>query len=89
MLRYDGKCTTAIVYTNNIDKNCEDQIIDITNNPAFTNPIKIMPDTHAGEGTVIGFTMKLGKELSPNTVGVDVGCGVSAVNIGKGLFPGI
>jgi RNA-splicing ligase RtcB len=32
---------------------------------------------------VIGFTMKMGERICPNTVGVDIGCGMTAVNIGQ------
>lgn len=36
--------------------------------------IRIMPDTHAGMGCVIGFTAALGEKVVPNLVGVDIGC---------------
>lgn len=39
-------------------------------------PIRIMPDVHAGEGIVIGFTMPLTNMLNPAYVGVDIGCGM-------------
>jgi RNA-splicing ligase RtcB len=42
-----------------------------------------MPDAHAGAGAVIGFTSTLGSKIIPNIVGVDIGCGVLAFNIGK------
>jgi len=35
-----------------------------------------MPDTHAGKGIVIGFTMPLTTMLSPAYCGVDIGCGM-------------
>lgn len=38
--------------------------------------IRIMPDTHAGMGCVIGFTAALGDKVVPNLVGVDIGCGM-------------
>lgn len=44
--------------------------------------IRIMPDTHAGMGCVIGFTAALGEKVVPNLVGVDIGCGMFVVNLG-------
>jgi len=45
--------------------------------------IRIMPDVHAGAGCVIGFTGDLGDKVIPNIVGVDIGCGMRVLNLGK------
>lgn len=45
--------------------------------------IRIMPDAHAGAGCTIGTTMTIADRVCPNLVGVDIGCGMLAVNIGK------
>ncbi len=82
-MKIDGKYTTAIVYTDEVEQTCLDQIKQMVNNEQFTNPIAIMPDCHAGYGSVIGFTMKLGDKLAPNVVGVDIGCGMLALNLGN------
>ena len=42
-----------------------------------------MPDVHAGKGCVIGFTGDLGDKVIPNIVGVDIGCGMLCVELGK------
>ena len=42
-----------------------------------------MPDGHAGAGCVIGFTANLGDKVIPNIVGVDIGCGMLTVELGK------
>ena len=42
-----------------------------------------MPDVHAGGGCVIGFTGDLGDKVIPNLVGVDIGCGMRVLNLGK------
>jgi RNA-splicing ligase RtcB len=44
-----------------------------------------MPDTHYGAGAPIGFTMPLPDRIVPNIVGVDVGCGMAATNLGDDL----
>ena len=55
----------------------------MADNPAFSDSkIRIMPDVHAGKGCVIGFTADLGDKVIPNIVGVDVGCGMLACELG-------
>lgn len=82
MLEINGKHTTALVYVEEIDEATLEQIHQIVNHIAFTNPIRIMPDTHAGaSNSVIGFTMELADKIIPNTVGVDIGCGMNSVCI--------
>ena len=45
--------------------------------------ITIMPDVHAGKGCTIGTTMTIVDRAVPNIVGVDIGCGMYTVNLGK------
>lgn len=45
--------------------------------------ICIMPDVHAGKGCTIGTTMTIADKVVPNVVGVDIGCGMYMVNLGK------
>jgi len=59
-----------------------EQIQEMVDHEAFQNDVAIMPDTHVGSGAVIGFTMPLGDRVVPNTIGVDIGCGMYAVNFG-------
>lgn len=47
--------------------------------------IRIMPDAHAGKGCTVGTTMTLNGKVTPNLVGVDIGCGMLAVNLGKDI----
>lgn len=70
MIAYKGDYTTATVMIDEMDKTTVDQILIMTNDPSFTQPIVIMPDCHAGKGSVIGFTMALGNRIIPNIVGV-------------------
>jgi RNA-splicing ligase RtcB len=74
MFEIKGKYTTAKVMIDNVEESCVSQITHFVNHPAFTNPVAIMPDTHAGKGSVIGFTMKLTDKIIPNVIGVDIGC---------------
>lgn len=81
MLEIPGKYTTAKVMIDHIDSTTMSQIYEFINHPAFTNPIAIMPDTHAGKGAVIGFTMELTDKVIPNVIGVDIGCGMLSFTI--------
>jgi len=85
MFEIKGKYTTAIVTIDDVEQQCVDQIHRMTNNPVFTNKIVIMPDTHAGKGSVIGFTMSLTDKVISSVVGVDIGCGVLSFNIGDAI----
>lgn len=45
--------------------------------------IRIMPDAHAGKGCTIGTTMTIKDKITPNLVGVDIGCGMLVVPLEK------
>ncbi len=83
MFELKGKYTNAVVMADQVEPECVSQIITMINHSAFTNPVVIMPDTHSGKGSVIGFTMRMGEKLIPNVVGVDIGCGMLSANFGK------
>jgi len=68
-----------------IEDNCLEQVRTLVDHPAFTEPIRMMPDAHVGAGAPIGFTMPLPDRVVPNIVGVDVGCGMIATNLGDDL----
>ena len=72
------------IFTDNIEKEALEQINTLIEQPAFKDcKIRIMPDVHAGAGCVIGFTADLGDKVIPNIVGVDIGCGMLTVDLGK------
>lgn len=81
-----GKYTVAIVTIDELDQETYKQIIEFVNHEAFTNPVVVMPDTHAGKGAVIGFTMLLPDKVIPNVIGVDKGCGMLSYDIGQGTL---
>ena len=85
MIPLTGKYTSAKIMIDDVEESAMAQIVSFLNHPAFTEPVAIMSDVHAGKGSVIGFTMPLTAKVIPNIVGVDIGCGVVSVNIGKTL----
>lgn len=72
------------IFTNNIEEEALNQINLLLEQEAFKDcKVRIMPDVHAGAGCVIGFTGNLGDKVIPNIVGVDIGCGMLCVELGK------
>ena len=84
MIEIKGKYNTAKVFTDNIEEEAISQIVNLLNQEFVKDSkIRIMPDTHAGAGCVIGFTAYLGDKVIPNLVGVDIGCSMLTVELGK------
>jgi len=86
MFNIEGEYNTATVglrSPDQLDENCLNQIQEMVNHQAFEgeDDVFICPDTHWGAGAVIGFTMPVKDKIVPNTIGVDVGCGVLAANL--------
>ncbi len=82
MIEIQTKKNTVKVFTDNIDKQTKQQIAATARDPAYADSkIRVMPDTHAGRGCVIGMTMTLHGRVSPSLVGVDIGCGMEVVKL--------
>ena len=72
------------IFTDNIEPEALEQIYGVLKLPENEGlKVRIMPDVHAGKGCVIGFTADLGDKVIPNIVGVDIGCGMLCVELGK------
>lgn len=82
MIELRGKHNNCKVFTDNIDNETIGQLIALMNQSSVTDSqIRIMPDTHAGKGCVIGTTMTIGNKVIPNLVGVDIGCGMAVAEL--------
>ena len=84
MIEIKGKVNTAICYARSIEDEAVEQIRRMCDHD-FTadSKIRIMPDVHAGKGCTIGTTMTITDKVVPNIVGVDIGCGMYTVKLGK------
>lgn len=84
MLEIKGKVNTAVAYAKVIEDEAIEQIRRMCDYE-FTegSKIRIMPDVHAGKGCTIGTTMTVIDKAVPNVVGVDIGCGMYTVKLGK------
>ena len=72
------------VFAETFENEAWEQVKKLANYSAYDNSIiRIMPDAHAGKGCTVGTTMTLHGMVTPNLVGVDIGCGVLVVNLGN------
>lgn len=86
MFEIEGKYNKAKVFATVVENECISQITEMCNQKWLKGcQISIMPDTHAGKGATIGTTIKLKDKVSPSLVGVDISCGILAVEIPKSL----
>ena len=79
-----GKYAVAQIMVSEIEESTRNQIQTFLNCPVFKDCIiRIMPDCHAGNGAVIGFTSTRNGYIIPNLVGVDIACGIETYKIGN------
>ncbi|MCR5061441.1 MAG: RtcB family protein [Saccharofermentans sp.] len=79
-----GKVNTAICYAKVVEDEAIEQIRRMCDYPMTEgSKIRIMPDVHSGKGCTIGTTMTITDKVVPNVVGVDIGCGMYTVDLGK------
>ena len=62
-----------------IEDSAWEQVKNLANHPCAFHHIAVMPDAHRGYGMPIGGVMAFKNAICPNAVGVDIGCGMVAV----------
>lgn len=82
MVILEGKYNSCTIFTDNVDNETILQLHLLLSQEFISgNKIRIMPDTHAGSGCVIGTTMTIQDKIVPNLVGVDIGCGMLTIKL--------
>ena len=82
-----GVYTSAKIFNTEKENNTMDdyalaQLKALCDNQVFDGcTIHIMPDVHPGKVGTIGFTSTLGKQVLPNVIGIDIGCGMSLAKV--------
>lgn len=72
------------VFAKTIEDEAKEQINSMNVCEAYKdNIVRIMPDCHAGAGCTIGTVIAVTDRVVPNTVGVDIGCGMLVTDLGK------
>lgn len=79
-----GRYGSAKVFAKDLEDGAREQIKTLLDQDFLEgSTVRIMPDVHQGMGCVIGFTADMGDKVIPNIVGVDIGCGMLTVELGK------
>lgn len=79
-----GRVNTAVCYAKVVEDEAIEQIRRMCDYIITEgSKIRIMPDVHSGKGCTIGTTMTIQEKAVPNIVGVDIGCGMYTVKLGK------
>jgi tRNA-splicing ligase RtcB len=72
----DGK---VVSWATNLEKEAEQQAIRTASMPFVVKPLALMPDAHLGIGATVGSVIATEGAIIPSAVGVDIGCGMIAV----------
>ena len=72
------------IFASIVDDKTKEQVKELSESDAYKNcTIRVMPDCHAGKGCTIGSVIQYQNRVVPNTVGVDIGCGMLVTELGK------
>ena len=62
-----------------VDEQAKDQLANIARMPFVHSHLAVMPDVHVGKGATVGSVIATRGAIIPAAVGVDIGCGMMAV----------
>ncbi len=72
----------TLIFAETFEYEAYSQIKKLANFEAYQDEkIRIMPDAHAGKGCTVGTTMTITDKITPNLVGVDIGCGILTIKL--------
>lgn len=74
-----GSASIAKVWTDHVEERAMQQIENVISMPFIHKHVAIMPDVHAGYGATVGSVIPTKKAIIPAAVGVDIGCGMMAI----------
>src|SRR3954466_14491235 len=69
------------VWTDALEPTARRQLENVARLPIVHGHIAAMPDVHAGIGATVGSVIPTKGAIVPSAVGVDIGCGVNAVQL--------
>lgn len=72
----------TVIFAETFEPQAMEQVVKMSNFEPYQNEkVRIMPDAHAGKGCTVGTTMTISDKVTPNLVGVDIGCGMLTVKL--------
>jgi len=77
----DKGCVPVHVWTEDIEHEALEQLINVAQLPIVHSHVAAMPDVHAGIGATVGSVIPTRGAIIPAAVGVDIGCGMNAVRL--------
>lgn len=77
----DGQTVPIKIWTDQIESEALNQLYRLSSLPFIHNHIAVMPDVHAGIGSTIGTVIATKGAIIPSAVGVDIGCGMCALQL--------
>lgn len=87
MIELIGRKGSVKIFTDEVEDAAMSQIAKMLNSPITQDAkLRIMPDVHYGKGATIGTSIQLPEDrsewrVSPNVVGVDIGCGMMSYKL--------
>src|SRR2546430_14198669 len=80
----EGGRVPVKVFTDDLEPHARAQLANVAQLPIVFGHVAAMPDVHAGIGATVGSVIPTGRAIIPAAVGVDIGCGMNAVQLSLG-----
>lgn len=77
----NGERAPVFVYTDDLDAATRDQLERVASLPIVHSHVAAMADAHLGKGATVGAVIPTREAIIPAAVGVDIGCGMTAVRL--------
>jgi len=78
-----GEKVPIKIWTDDLEPQALEQLKNTAKLPFLFKHIAVMPDVHLGAGATIGTVIASRDAVCPAAVGVDIGCGMAAVNLNR------
>ncbi len=69
------------IWASDLEPEAEQQVRNIASLPFLSGPVALMADAHAGKGSTVGTVIATKGAIIPAAIGVDIGCGMSAIKL--------
>src|ERR1700681_2227236 len=69
----------AFLSPDTIEPQALQQLVNTSESPVLAHHLAVMPDCHYGKGSTVGSVIPTSGGIIPAAVGVDIGCGMIAV----------